>query len=225
MNLDRQALADSQCWKRIGIEGDRSCEELEFHIHCRSCPVYHLAGRRLLDRPIPEDYRAEWQRRLAEIPETPDPNSLGLMVFRVAGHWLALPSRYLDESLKPGPVRKVPHRGNRHFLGLVNTHGELSLCFTLEHLLDPHGTEAIPGGAGRAFPRLLVIKVQGQRWAFPADEVRGIERQPRASLQTPPAHLSKSPENLFTALFDLDGLRIGLLDADKLVARFGEALR
>jgi len=227
--IDRLALAESQCWKRIGIHGDRSCEELEYCVHCRSCPVYHLAGRRLLDRPIPAEYREEWRRRLAEIPETPDPDSLGLMVFRVAGHWLALPSSCLDATLNPAPVRKVPHRGHRHFLGLVNAQGELQLCFTLEHLLDPHGAETTgnpaPTGTGRAFPRLLVIKVRGQRWAFPADEVLGIERQPRARLQPPPAHLRLAPDHPVTALCELEGLRVSLLDPERLAARFAEAVR
>ncbi len=225
MSATRQALADSECWKRIGIHGDRSCGELARHIHCRSCPVYHLAGRRLLDRPMPEDYRAEWSRRLAEIPPAPDPDSLNLMVFRVAGHWLALPSGCLDETLAPVPVRKVPHRSNRDFLGLVNTRGELQLCFTLEHLLDPHGGETATTGASRAFPRLLAIKVRGQRWVFPADEVRGIARQPRSRLESLPANLGKAPAYPVVALFDLDGLRVGLLDPERLADRFGEALR
>jgi chemotaxis-related protein WspD len=218
--------ADRECWKHTGIQGDHSCGELERHVHCRSCPVYHLAGRRLLDRPVPEDYRAEWSRRLAEPPAAPDPDSLKLMVFRVARTWLALPSGCFDESLAPEPVRRVPHRSNRHFLGLVNTRGDLQLCFTLEHLFDPHeGDMPVRAGAGRAFPRLLVIRVRGQRWVFPADEVYGILHWPRSRLETPPANLGKAPGNLAVALFDLDGLRVSLMDPERLADRFLEALQ
>lgn len=38
------------CWNRIGIRGDMSCPRLREHIHCRNCPVYASAARRLLDR-------------------------------------------------------------------------------------------------------------------------------------------------------------------------------
>ena len=225
MKPDRQALADSHCWKRIGVQGDRSCEELKYCVHCRSCPVYHLAGRQMLDRPMPEGYRAEWRARLAQPPERPDPDSLRLMVFRVAGHWLALPSGCLDETLALVPARRVPHRSNRHFLGLVNLRGELQLCFSLEPLLDPLGDDPPHTASNRAFPRLLVFKAQGQRWAFPADEVRGMIRLPRAALETPPANLARSAESPISALFGLEGLRVSLLDPNPLAARFEAALR
>src|SRR5437588_4360 len=36
------------CWNRIGIGGDRTCPELAVHIHCRSCPVFSAAARRVV---------------------------------------------------------------------------------------------------------------------------------------------------------------------------------
>src|SRR5215472_14146833 len=62
-------FAGTDCWNRIGISGDRSCPELEAHIHCRNCPVFASAARAFFDRPAPEGYLAEWTQWLASSAE------------------------------------------------------------------------------------------------------------------------------------------------------------
>lgn len=44
-------IALDDCWNRIGVQGDRSCERLDDAVHCRNCPVYERAAIALLDRP------------------------------------------------------------------------------------------------------------------------------------------------------------------------------
>ena len=63
-------IAAGDCWNRIGTAGDRSCPELETHIHCRNCPVFASAARTFFDRPAPQHYLAEWTHWLAGSPET-----------------------------------------------------------------------------------------------------------------------------------------------------------
>src|SRR5271166_6874273 len=63
-------IAAGDCWNRIGTTGDRSCPELETHIHCRNCPVFASAARSFFDRPAPQHYLAEWTQWLAGSPET-----------------------------------------------------------------------------------------------------------------------------------------------------------
>src|ERR1700679_1678049 len=57
---------DDDCWSRIGVSGDRTCPELNSHIHCRNCPVFATAARTFFDRPAPEGYLAGWSRWLAK---------------------------------------------------------------------------------------------------------------------------------------------------------------
>ncbi|HBP1772226.1 TPA: chemotaxis protein CheW, partial [Pseudomonas aeruginosa] len=40
--LDTQQVDD--CWNRIGVHGDKSCERLAEHVHCRNCEVYAAAA-------------------------------------------------------------------------------------------------------------------------------------------------------------------------------------
>jgi chemotaxis-related protein WspD len=224
MSTVPQLQKDVPCWKTIGILADRSCEQLQQHVHCRNCPTYRLAGRQLLDRPMPADYRTELTQRLARKPRERHTDYQRLLVFRVASVWLAMPSACFEQSLSPVPIVRVPARSNRHFLGLVNTHGELQLCFTLEHFIGPDPDEVAVVESTRAFPRLLVVRLQGQRWVFPADEVLGTVEHPLGSLQKLPANVDKSSHRLVSALFDLDALRIKLIDEARLAMLFQEAL-
>ena len=39
-----------ECWREIGVSGDRTCPELVEHLHCRNCPTHAQIARKLLDR-------------------------------------------------------------------------------------------------------------------------------------------------------------------------------
>ncbi|WYX25703.1 hypothetical protein WJ969_08370 [Achromobacter xylosoxidans] len=52
-SLARLAEVDD-CWNRIGIRGDKRCERLAGYVHCRNCPVYADAAKRILDRLPPQ---------------------------------------------------------------------------------------------------------------------------------------------------------------------------
>jgi chemotaxis-related protein WspD len=215
----------SACWKVIGIEGDLSCAELQNYIHCRNCPIFSHAGRSLLDREMPADYRDELTLRLAQKADHQDTDSLRLIIFRVASLWLALPAVCFEESLSPVAVSPVPMRSNRQFLGLVNTGGELQLCFTLEHHLVAEADESAPTCSGVGiFPRFLVLKLGGRKWVITADEVQGAISVPRQRLEALPPNLLKSPQKLMLALFRLNDLEVKLLDEARLLSFLQEAL-
>jgi hypothetical protein len=54
--------------------------------------------------------------------------------------------------------------------------------------------------------------------------VLGTIEHPLADLQKLPANVDKSSQRLVSALFDLDALRIKLIDAERLAVLFQEAL-
>ena len=49
---DRTVTFDD-CWNRIGVRGDSSCERLVEYVRCLNCPVFEAAAAKLLERPIP----------------------------------------------------------------------------------------------------------------------------------------------------------------------------
>jgi len=222
---DALPLADD-CWRRIGINGDRTCPELEVYIHCRSCPVYAKAARTFFDREAPEGYLDEWTRLLSREKQAVDSDSLSVLIFRLQGEWLALPTKLLSEVTHLRPVHRIPHRSHESFLGLVSIRGQLQLCVSLHGLLgvaplEGNETDAHPGDAtGKMIhPRLVVIERKTQRWVFPADDVRGVGRIPRVQFQSVPSTLTRV-SSFSRAVFSWRTHTVGLLDEERVLSAF-----
>ena len=91
------------CWNRIGIRGDKSCGQLAEHVHCRNCPVYAAAAKRILDRLPPamqEDEEAAPPQHAA--------NLSSLLVFRLHRERIGRPTGSLGEVAgTPGIIRST----------------------------------------------------------------------------------------------------------------------
>jgi chemotaxis-related protein WspD len=210
----------NDCWNRIGVNGDRTCPELEVHVHCRNCPVFAGAARGFFDRRAPEGYLAEWSELLGRPAEGGSSDDSSLLVFRLGGEWLALSLSVIAEVTAPRPVHRVPHRSNRVFTGLVSLRGQLQFCVSLHGLLDVTPTDPVvdPSTA----PRLVVIRQGLETWAFPAEEVSGVHRVPRDQLLKVPSTLANPLGSFGRAVFErLDGRSVDVLDEPRVF----EALR
>ena len=206
-----EGLAISACWNDIGVYGNGSCASLVQHVHCRNCPVYSEAAAHLLDRALPADYRQEWAQHFAEKRKPGPHNWLSLVLFRLAGEWLALPTYVFQEVAEKRLIHSLPHRRGSILSGLVNIRGELLLCVSVGRLL---GLETAEGGSNGIYQRLLVASWQGQRLVFPVDEVPGVYRLLAESLKEPPATVTHSSSTYTRGVFQWQQKSVGLLDAD-----------
>ena len=78
-------------------------------------------------------------------------------------------------------------------LGLGNVHGELVICTSLSRLLGFDETAAGEGApAGTTSARLVVVRAESGRIAFPVDEVQRTHRYDPLDLKSVPATLAKS---------------------------------
>ena len=193
------------CWKRIGIWGDRTCPELKQHIHCRNCPVYSENAARLLDAEVPEAYLTQNARHYAQAKAELRPGARSALVFRLAGEWLALPTAVFREIATPRPVHSLPHRTDRVVLGVANIRGELLVCVSLAAALG------IAGGPG-AGARLAVMGREGARFTFPADEIAGLHRFDDADLSPVPATLAHAQAVYTRGILTWQGRPVGVLD-------------
>jgi chemotaxis-related protein WspD len=148
-------IGPGDCWNRIGTSGDRSCPELETHIHCRNCPVFASAARAFFDRPAPDRYLTEWTQWLAGSLETVSPEagaslSIGgrdlpsVLIFRLGREWMAFPTQAVAEVTVPRPIHRIPHRSSAILMGLVNLRGQLQLCISLYGLLGLEAPQFSP---------------------------------------------------------------------------------
>ncbi len=225
------------CWSQIGVQGDRTCSELETVVHCQNCSVYSQAGRSLLDRPAPAGYVAEWTAMLAQTQtqQTDYRTVISVAIFRLGQEWLALPARLFNQVLEPTPVHSLPHRRDRILRGIVNVRGQILLCVSLHELLgipaDPESPitsqmsspqTGQPTGATQlthrrkvgSYPRLVVMAKQRNTWAFEVDEFYGLHRCQSEQLQNAPAFSSQSLAGFSQSILPWHEQNVSYLNAD-----------
>lgn len=199
-----------RCWNFIGIEGDRSCPQLATYTHCRNCPVYSTAGRHLLERSIPGDYRHQWTQLLAEsrtdenslMPSHVPTTQITVVIFRLQREWLALSAQIFKEMAPPSVIHSLPHRSNQILRGLVSIRGELLLCISLSHLLNLEVADTpVQTVSPVVYSRMVVLEKASNTWVFAVDELYGVHRFHRDELQDAPKSLTQGTQAYTKGLF------------------------
>ena len=229
-NMPQAALDD--CWNRIGVHGDRSCAELERHIHCRNCPVFSAAARTLLDVPAPAgsgrtatEHFAKAEQEELGIAAGADTQSV--IVFRLRAEWYAIRAAVCQEITDLRPIHSLPHRRDGAVLGVANVRGGLLVCISLAVVLGVAAQpEAIPVQSRRraAVPRLLVARGTTGTIVFPVDEVHGMERFRARDLKDVPATVAQAQATYTQGLIPLGDRTVGLLDDQLLLYTVERAL-
>jgi len=238
--LDTARLTEvDDCWNRIGVRGDHSCERLTAYIHCRNCPVHENAATQVLDRVQIVDIASQAPLHRAQTSEARGAQEADLqsyLVFRIGEEWLGLPTAVFLEVAQLRRVHSLPHRRHRAVLGVVNVRGELLVCASLARLFGIEGETAPQGAAGasraqggdaRGLGRMLVVGMPGRDTAaivFPVDAVDGVHRVSRAGFQPVPATLAHASASHAQAVVSLRGMTVGLLDAGKLLDTLNRSL-
>lgn len=207
-----------ECWRIVGVTGDRSCPELATFVHCRNCPVLAEAARHFFDRPAPEGYLEDWRTILEEPPAVAEAGTSSVLVFRLGPEWFALPAGVLVEVTTVRTVHRIPHRAAGGLAGLVNIRGQLQLQASLHALLGV--TDGAAAAADAAAARLLVVERPGdggiERWVLAADEVAGVHRLRSAEARAVPATVGTAQTRCTSALFSWQDRTVGLLDESRL---------
>lgn len=210
------------CWRKIGVWGDRSCPELKKQIHCRNCFIYAAAGRSLLEREAPLGYLDEWtETATQDIPENyrlNAANRLSVGIFRLGAEWLALPAQLFKEVTQVQTIHTIPHRSNKILQGLVNIRGEILMCISMMELLglEPTTSHQIDRQGQVVYPRMVVVTKDGYSWVFAVDEIQGIHAIHRDRLQESPTTISKRTETYTKGLMFWQDRPVGYLDDELL---------
>ncbi|WP_230427186.1 chemotaxis protein CheW [Collimonas humicola] len=202
------------CWNRIGVRGDGSCEKLAQHIDCRNCPVHARAAAELLDRLQVEQMTDGWSEQ-AEPAQEQSADLTSWLLFRIGEEWLALPTALLEEITELRGIHGLPHRKNAVVLGIANIRGALVTCISLAAML---GIAADGATAARQelLRRMLIVRRNGQTTAFTADEVHGTLRVAVSEQQPVPTTLTRAAGHFTYALIQWNGHSVGLLDQELL---------
>jgi chemotaxis-related protein WspD len=196
------------CWNHIGVRGNRSCPELTQCSHCRNCPVYAKAARRLLDRPQPNDGLHGWEDHYAIPAGARQSGMRSMTVFSAGSEKFALETRRCAEAVNMRMIHRVPHL-RECVLGLANIHGELILCVSFAMLL---GLETPERSQSDDRGKLLVTDWRDGPIALAVDEAIGVRKFSAEEFKPLPASLLHSQGRCSASVLDVDGASIGVLD-------------
>lgn len=217
---DRNRLND--CWNKIGVRGDRSCEELEQHVHCRNCPVYARAAMRLLDAEGAFEQDDALVSHYAEAVRVDTNTDLeSVLIFRLGAEWFALPTVDFVEVTSVRPIHALPHRRNAAVMGLANVRGTLLVGISLGILL---GLEGAGETASAREAKLLVMKGDSGRVVFPVDAVWGVNRVQPSQFKAVPATVGKAAATYTKAVLDWGDKTVGMLDSELLFHTINRSL-
>jgi len=216
---------EQYCWTTIGIRGNRSCPELAKHVHCRNCQRYESAASNLLNHEPSATYLEELTRIVAEPETREDSRKQTVMVFRLGAEWLALPSGLFVELARIRPIRRVPHRSNAIFLGLVSIRGDIQLCFSIGGLLDVQPAEdAKAAPSAGLLRRFCVISKNNRKLVFPVDEVHGLGSYAEHELQPVPVTVAKTLQKYTSGIITINSRPAGLVNDELVLAAFERSL-
>lgn len=209
-------LKTDDCWNQIGIwtTGPEKCPELEHFVHCRNCPVFSRAGRKLLRSKPPVDYRHELTKIFSKEKPVKPLELKKAFVFRAGSEWLALPSHMIQEVLSMRPIHSIPQINSKTLRGIVNIHGQLQICVSIGRVLDIEKTQPTAKQLDPHYispERLVVVLQEKHLVAFPVSEVQGIVHYTPEMVKDLPVTVSGSKAVYTTGILHLDGKDIGLL--------------
>jgi len=216
----------ANCWKQIGVWGDKSCAELAQCLHCYHCDVYVRAGRRIFDRKPPDDYVRLWTKQLARPKADRVSGCIPVLVFRIGREWFALRASLVDEVLELRSVHSIPHHKGGILRGLINVHGELQLCVSIEKFLaveqdDRCGQEQ----DSKVIPRMLLVSNGTESLVFEVSEVACVYACHPDMLEDVPATLPRERMPLLKGLLHWNQHHVAILYGDRLLEKLLENIR
>jgi len=226
MNTTTSPIASiDDCWNRIGVIGDQSCEKLDQAIHCRNCEVYAGAAQRNLQRPVGDDYKKEWAAHFRQAAVGTQQLDASCLVFRIGREWLSLPTKIFVSVAPQARPHRLPHRTEPGLSGIVNVGGTLYPCMSLAALLGIDENEGDAATGRHTFARLLLTQWEDQAYALPVADLHGILRYATTSVQAPAATINKGLSRFLSGVIAHQDMHIGVLDSALIGYQLARSLR
>lgn len=177
---------------------------------------------RLLDKPVSAADLAAGARDAAMPADTRARGNAGVLLFRLDEETFGISAKSLRRITTHTNPTPIPHRTSGVLRGICNIRGELILCTDLRRLLGlPKGDTAgtlDPGSADAR--RMVVIGPADAPWVFEVDSLIGVERIDTTALLPPPMTVEHALGACVAGLAEIDGVRITVLDADRVLSGF-----
>jgi chemotaxis-related protein WspD len=201
----------------------------------QSAPLENLQGQylnQLLSREVPQEYRSEWTRRIAEVQQEQHTGVKSVLIFRLGSEWLALPAKCIRVVAEPRAPHPLPHRRGL-MQGLISVRGELLICVSLSTFLGLERAPALPVEASSApsvtirsaaKEQVIVAVTDRGPIAFMTDEIYGFHQYHDDELREVPSTLAQATATYTAAMLPWGNLTVGCLDDQMLFHTLNRSL-
>lgn len=211
-----------KCWQTIGVNGLGTCPLLDQYDHCKFCVHFIAAGRELLNRSVTSELLQEYSEIYSHEKKESYAKHISVMIFRIGEEWLALETKFFSRAAEYKEPLRVPYRTNSTFSGIAAVSGELLLAMNLSTFFGDEVNEDTSTNAGKK--HYAVINRDTERFAIASDEILGVSSVEESSLLPPPSTVANTEGRLIDKIFDYEGKKVSLLDAERLFDKLGAAL-
>lgn len=170
----------------------------------------------LLDREIDSDYRQEEAKQLSLPKEERVKNSQQpYLFFRLSEERFAVPAKNLNEITPLKEIHKIPYKKNKALQGVTTIHGRLQIALSLHELLEVQPSSQ-GDTSGISSKRMIVLEKDDRKWVVTVDEVYRFHRLDLKEMENVPVNVMKAKTSYLSGVINWKGVRVGLLDPDKL---------
>lgn len=208
----------TKCWEHIGVWGNKTCKELEVHIHCKNCPVFSKAGRQLFSRERSGGQIIEVFNQKKENEK--NEKNLSVFLFRVGKQWYALPAERMIEIASDSKIHTLPMMQNPVVKGIVNIRGQIKVLFDLHKIIKEH----FQATSKHNIPRIILTGSGKDEYAFRVDEAWGVWKVAESALQKPPK-IYQSESSLVNYVLTWQEKDVALLNYELLSATITKLLK
>lgn len=202
------------------------CPRLEELVHCQNCDVFHAASLSAYERAIPADYRQDWTEEIARSKETAVTDARTVIVFRIGDEWVAIATGLCSGISRMTKIHRLPHNKSHVLKGVVNSGGEIRICFSLGGLLGIAKAEKVfADGFNSAYARMIVMNVEGRNYVFPVSEIKGLLQYRESDRAPLPDTVLASSASYMNGVIKWGDLTVGCLDESLLAAQLERSIR
>lgn len=176
-----------------------------------------ISANSLLAREPDDSYIAEWTALLAGDSGPKDMAEASIVVFKIGEEWLALSTYICKQVADKRHIHSIPHRGDKFLLGMVNLQGQLTLCVSLNQVLEIQAPDMENKTLKElSEKRFLAIQKENETWVFPVSDIFGVIHTDMAKIENVPVTVSKSTANYLKGVINWNQKNVSLLDEELL---------
>jgi len=179
----------------------------------------HLNEEAFFKQEIPEDYRQDWTKQIAQSKQEVRRQDKGAMLIRLGDEYVAWPSLSCLTVVSAHQIHAIPHRSHPVLKGLAAMRGQLLPCCSLARLLEIKTSSVIHE------QQLILLGSEQHPIGMLVEHIETYIRFHHDDEQDLPSNLMKTGVCFSQSMLDWKEQKIPLLDDKLIISAFERCMQ